>query len=127
MDWVDGGGVTYDIATHGAAALAAVQALHAAGFVWGDARLPNVIVGPRDGSTAVMLIDFDWSGPVGEVKWPPFRNPDLPWAGESGAVITRANDLAMLDLHQLVDAAALLPVPAEAAAAAVAAAGMGAA
>ncbi len=64
MDWVngDGNGATYDITTHGAMTLAAVQALHPAGFVWSDARCPNVIVRSGGDSTAVMLINFDWSG-----------------------------------------------------------------
>jgi hypothetical protein len=114
MDWVDGGGVAYDIETHGPAKLAAVQALHAAGFVWGDARQPNVIVRPGG---AVMLIDFDWSGPAGKARWPPFRNPDLPWPGETGDIITKEHDLHMLGLYELVGAAALQAV-AEAAAAA---------
>jgi hypothetical protein len=42
-EWVDdgGAGAAYDIETHGAAMLAAVQALQPAGCVWGDARLPR--------------------------------------------------------------------------------------
>ncbi len=55
--------MTYDITTHGAATLAAVQVLHApVTYVWGDERLPNAIVGQEDAgsSNSVMLIDIDW-------------------------------------------------------------------
>ena len=44
----------------------AVKILHDQGFVFGDLRSPNVLV---EGDRAV-LIDFDWCGKEGEVRYP---------------------------------------------------------
>ena len=44
----------------------AVKMLHDQGFVFGDLRSPNVLV---EGDRAV-LIDFDWCGKEGEVRYP---------------------------------------------------------
>ncbi|KAK7437958.1 hypothetical protein VKT23_018393 [Stygiomarasmius scandens] len=53
-------------------------ALHQAGYVHGDVRDTNVMV-RSDGEAEFMLVDFDWSGRIGEVFYPMNINkgPDL--------------------------------------------------
>lgn len=48
-----------------------VKSLHDAGFVHGDIRDTNVMV-QKEGDPAerILLIDFDWAGKIGEVKYP---------------------------------------------------------
>lgn len=43
--------------------------LHQAGFVHGDIRDTNIMV-PRSGEPNFMLVDFDWAGKIGEVRYP---------------------------------------------------------
>lgn len=49
----------------------AVNELKSGGFVHGDLRAPNVMLldSPAEG-TRVRLIDFDWAGKVGKVRYP---------------------------------------------------------
>ncbi|KZT67581.1 hypothetical protein DAEQUDRAFT_729022, partial [Daedalea quercina L-15889] len=68
MDYVNGDMATASLAAATASSLRkAVEMLHADGFVFGDLREPNVMIA-EDGK--VKLIDFDWSGRVGEVRYP---------------------------------------------------------
>jgi hypothetical protein len=55
-----------------------LDSLHKAGFVHGDLRDANLMV-RRDGKEGFMLLDFDWSGPIGEACYPMNLNsgPDL--------------------------------------------------
>ena len=73
----------------------AVGQIHEAGFVHGDLRLPNILVGPDD---AIKIIDFDWAGTVGEAVYPPLLNPDIPWHPDVklGAKILPEHDLHLL-------------------------------
>lgn len=73
-----------------------VYEMHDAGFVHGDMRLPNVLV---NGAGDVLLIDFDWSGHVGEVVYPPRMNKDVRWPprAKTGETITKEDDLFMLE------------------------------
>ena len=48
-----------------------VDKLYKEGRVHGDMRPPNILFGHGD---TVHLIDFDWSGPAGEVKFPQHPN-----------------------------------------------------
>ena len=43
------------------------------------------------------VIDFDWSGDAGEVEYPPHRNPDVEWPGESGKPILNIHDKLMIN------------------------------
>lgn len=49
-----------------------VEELHQKGLVHGDIRRPNVLIEDGAGSeeTRVRLLDFDWSGVAGEVRYP---------------------------------------------------------
>ena len=90
-------------------------ALHDAGFVHGDLRAANVLVRPRqtaqpplggaspppalpDVSWEVRLLDFDWAGAVGTVRYPVTRNPERQWASGSaaGGAILPDHDLEVL-------------------------------
>jgi hypothetical protein len=75
-----------------------VEALHVAGFVWGDARPANTLV-TADGH--VSIIDFDWSGRQGQAKWPSKRNLCIFWppGAATKSFITADQDIAMLHLN----------------------------
>lgn len=77
----------------------AFEHLHTAGYVFGDLRKPNVIVTPER-TSMIQLIDFDWSGKEGEVKYPVSISSSIDWAaGVRGlASIRKEHDLAMLSL-----------------------------
>ena len=53
----------------------AVQALHGKGLVFGDLRGPNVLI-VEDG---VRLVDFDWSGEEGVVRYPSCISTKIEW------------------------------------------------
>lgn len=59
-----------------------VKIMHTSGFVHGDLRSPNIMVGP-DGS--IKIIDFDWAGEWGKAVYPSFLNPKVCWHEEVGA------------------------------------------
>jgi len=80
-------------------------------YVHGDLRPNNLLikvtVGPdgckiqyREGSDPLpylKVIDFDWAGEAEVVKYPPHRNPDVEWPGESGKPILDSHDKLMID------------------------------
>jgi hypothetical protein len=108
MDYVDG--LTYGEALKGKKVPAgfqshlrdAVDHLHAAGYVFGDLRHPNVMVAPDEQHKA-KLIDFDWAGSEGTVRYPALIS-DLGWSeGIQGlALITKEHDDAMFE-HFMAD------------------------
>jgi len=75
-----------------------LRELHKAGFVHGDIRAPNILVGvdrqPR-------LIDFDWSGKVGAARYPVGLNRDIKWPDgtKPGGFIETRHDTEMLDWY----------------------------
>jgi len=80
-------------------------ALHQAGFVHGDVRDINVMV-KSDGEAEFILVDFDWSGRIGEVFYPMNINkgPDL-WRPDDvydEALIKADHEIQML--HQMFEA-----------------------
>ena len=55
----------------------ALKILHANDLVFGDLRLPNILVTSQGG---VQLVDFDWCGKVGEAEYPASINlVDIKW------------------------------------------------
>lgn len=44
------------------------------------------------------VIDFDWAGIAGTSEYPPHRNPDVEWPGESGMPILNTHDRKMIDI-----------------------------
>ena len=73
--------------------------MHQKHMVHGDNLDTNVKVDTA--SNQFRLLDFDWAGNVGEVKYPQFVNtqPELrrPEDVEDGKVILPDNDVAMVD------------------------------
>ena len=73
----------------------AIQALHDAGFVHGDLREPNILVTEGD----VKIIDFDWCGKDGEVRYPASINlgGSLGWDRDvaRGGLIKKEHDQRM--------------------------------
>jgi RIO-like serine/threonine protein kinase len=69
--------------------------LHRHGFVHGDLRANNICVaGER-----VCIIDFDWSGPAGEQRYPNFMNHlDITWpdGANDGELVLPAHDMEWL-------------------------------
>lgn len=54
----------------------ALKLLHSGGLVFGDLRPPNIIVTETG---EVKLIDFNWAGPKGQVKYPCLLSMDIRW------------------------------------------------
>jgi hypothetical protein len=91
----------------------ALGKLHDAQLVYGDMRRPNIMVvkkpksrdddgeGEDEDEWRGLLIDFDWSGRVGVVKYPPTLNTcgEIKWAKgvESATAIQPKHDLDMLE------------------------------
>lgn len=76
-------------------------ALHQAGYVHGDIRDTNVMVKKSD-TMDIMLIDFDWAGEIGKVRYPMNVNigPLLPRPDGAfdGELIKPEHDIDMLDM-----------------------------
>ena len=53
----------------------AVRALHDRGLVFGDLREPNVMITKE----SLKLVDFDWSGRQGEVRYPVDISRRIEW------------------------------------------------
>ncbi len=78
-----------------------VRTLHQEGFVHGDIRESNIFIDVESltsDDVTIHLIDFDWAGPIGEVKYPvdvnkiTVRRPD---GVEGGGLITERHDIDM--------------------------------
>jgi len=54
----------------------ALETLHSQNLVHGDLRRPNILT---DEEGRVRLIDFEWSGEAGVVRYPALLNPEIPW------------------------------------------------
>lgn len=74
----------------------ALGLLHAKRLVFGDLRPPNVMITEAKG---VKLIDFDWAGEHGQVKYPYLISPGVNWPAGVNAldVIEFAHDEDMLN------------------------------
>ena len=74
----------------------ALLALHEENFVFGDLRGPNVMFNKE--TKRVFLIDFDWSGPEGTVRYPRHLSKQVDWPGGvgDGIKIAYSHDLDML-------------------------------
>jgi serine/threonine protein kinase len=73
----------------------ALELLHIRGLVFGDLRLPNVLI-TKDGE--VKLIDFNWAGMAGQAKYPCTLSVGIAWAEgvKAMSVMKTEHDLAML-------------------------------
>jgi hypothetical protein len=76
-----------------------VESLHEAGFVHGDIRSANIMV-KKDGSPGIMILDFDWAGLAGQVKYPMGVNDiDIrrPNGAQDNEFIMVEHDIEMLN------------------------------
>jgi serine/threonine protein kinase len=74
-----------------------IKKIHDLGFVHGDMRLPNILIGPGD---SIKIIDFDWAGKIGEVVYPPLLNQEIDvWHSDvkAGKKILPEHDLYILN------------------------------
>ena len=75
----------------------AIGILHESGFVFGDLRAPNIMIS----EDKPYLIDFDWSGREGEVRYPLHLSKNVDWPEEplqlELKLILKDHDLIMLD------------------------------
>ncbi|PFH48180.1 hypothetical protein AMATHDRAFT_130597, partial [Amanita thiersii Skay4041] len=71
------------------------------GFVHGDIREANILIGPEQESDELVfkLIDFDWAGKVGMAHYPPRLHPATPRASDvlPCGVIQFAHDSYMVN------------------------------
>ena len=109
--------VAAERAAAAAAALDALQRAHALRLpcgscaVHGDCRDVNVLVrraptpgagGDGDDSSGgdfhIRFLDFDWAGPLGLARYPPYMSDVVSWppGAAAGAAITQAHDLTLL-------------------------------
>lgn len=84
---------------HHDALTAGLQSLHQESYVHGDIRNTNVMV-KKDCSPGFKLVDFDWSGIIGEIRYPinVYRGKRLwrPAGAEDGQLILAEHDIQML-------------------------------
>jgi hypothetical protein len=78
-----------------------VSSLHQVNLVHGDLRDTNLWVNEKSPSE-FMLVDFDWSGVIGEVKYPinMYVGPDLrrPEGACGGQLILAQHDIGMVEI-----------------------------
>jgi serine/threonine protein kinase len=80
----------------------ALGKLHAEGFVHGDVRDANILVDSNslEGDVKIHIIDWDWAGHAGEVRYPPginrFTMERLEGA-QTSQLIAKEHDLEMVD------------------------------
>ena len=84
-----------------------VDCLQTQQMVHTDLRPKNILVKVdehrrvtmAEGKPVLSLIDFDWSGLVGEARYPPFLNPRIPWPTKTKgyARVGREDDRILLD------------------------------
>lgn len=77
-----------------------VTSFHAQDLVHGDIRDSNLLVRFKDGKLEMKLIDFDWGGSEGEVRYPVLINNFTvvrPSNVIGGQLITTDHDLKMVE------------------------------
>lgn len=74
----------------------ALTLLHNKELVFGDLRLPNVMITKEK---KVKLIDFDWAGEVGQVEYPHLLSSVIEWPKDVQTLdsIQKEHDWEMLD------------------------------
>jgi hypothetical protein len=78
-----------------------VTSFHAKNLVHGDIRDTNLLVRVKDGTVEMKLIDFDWGGKEGEVRYPVLINNHTvvrPSNVVGGRLITTDHDLEMVKI-----------------------------
>jgi tRNA A-37 threonylcarbamoyl transferase component Bud32 len=74
-----------------------VRKFHAEGLVHGDLRDANLFILDVD-KTKAMILDFDWGGKEGEVRFPtPYLHCDLGVTGDRDLTIKAGDDVRTLE------------------------------
>jgi serine/threonine protein kinase len=75
-----------------------LEVMSKAGIVHGDLRPNNIMIRDNQGEAEPQLrvVDFDWAGTSGEVKYPLRRNETIPWPDEPGKPIINGHDETLL-------------------------------
>ena len=79
-----------------------LQVLHDAGFVHGDVRSTNILIGLESldsDDVRIHFVDFDWAGRIGGAKYPNDINGitvKRPEGAEGGKLITVEHDKTMV-------------------------------
>lgn len=76
----------------------ALEVLHSADLVFGDLRLPNILITTK--KEKAMIIDFDWCKKAGEGRYPVTLNQegiDWPEGVHPYSIMEKQHDLDMLD------------------------------
>ena len=83
MEWLENYTTLFDLAQNGgigsevsSAVIESVKLLHRNGFVHGDLRGPNIMIGNNN---QVKFIDFEWAGKEGEATYPMLLNTEIGW------------------------------------------------
>jgi len=76
-----------------------LKTLHGQNLVHGDLRRPNILT---DEEGWVRLIDFEWSGQAGVVRYPALLNPEIKWPEgvKGGGLIQPEHDRLSLALYR---------------------------
>jgi hypothetical protein len=82
-----------------------LEIMAAEGVVHGDLRSPNFMIKVRDnrpevgddGKYYIQVIDFDWAGESGKVRYPLYRNSQVTWPAPRDAPILPQHDVATVE------------------------------
>jgi len=76
-----------------------IEKLKSKNYVHGDLRSNNVMIRTDviEKSVDLRVIDFDWAGEAGQVRYPAERNREIWWPGEAGGPIEQDHDSSMVD------------------------------
>ena len=80
--------------------LKAIKTLHGGGLVHGDVRGVNMMKSTKNEETVIMLLDFDWAGKDGEVRYPGVMNMSVnrPSGVIRDGLVQMDHDVAMVKL-----------------------------
>ena len=76
-----------------------IEKLESKNYVHGDLRSNNIMIRTdvKEKSVDLRVIDFDWAGEAGQVRYPAERNRDIWWPGEAGGPIEQDHDSKMVN------------------------------
>ena len=80
-----------------------IEKLESKNYVHGDLRSNNIMIRTdvKEKSMDLRVIDFDWAGEAGQVRYPAERNRDIWWPGEAGGPIEKDHDSRMVNSWKL--------------------------
>ena len=103
MEWLENYTTLFELAQNSGidpevsnAVTESVKLLHSNGFVHGDLRGPNIMIGNNN---QVKFIDFEWAGKRGEATYPMLLNTEIGWHNDvvAGGKIKSIHDEYMVE------------------------------